>query len=119
MPGGTLVTVSHIAAYLSSKNFYNARSFEPERWLGHSDPLYDPKYANDCKEVFKPFSFGPRNCIGINLAYAEMRLILSKLLWNFDCQLMEESNEWATSIKVYAVYQRDPLMIKLVPVVRD
>lgn len=34
----------------------------------------------DDRQAFQPFVLGPRNCIGRNLAYAEIRLILAKVL---------------------------------------
>ena len=52
----------------------------PERWL-----LNPPaEFANDNREAHAPFSLGPRNCIGRNLAYSEMRLIMAKMVWSFD-----------------------------------
>lgn len=113
VPPGTLVGVTHWASYHSTLNFKDPEDFVPERWLG------DERYKGDRKEAFKPFSHGPRNCIGTNLAYAEMRLILARLLWNFDMGLCEESDDWVNGMKVYAVYQRPPLMVKLTPVTRD
>jgi len=34
------------------------------------------------------------NTPGCSLAYAEMRLVLAKLLWNFDLELQPESEKW-------------------------
>ena len=112
VPGGTKVGVTHWAAYHSPSNFRDPDDFVPERWLG------DEKYKNDRKDVFRPFSTGPRNCIGINLAYAEIKLILTLLLWHFDMELCEGSSDWGHNIKVYAVYQRPPLVVRLRPVAR-
>jgi aspirochlorine biosynthesis cytochrome P450 monooxygenase len=112
VPPGNLIGVTHWACYHSASNFKDPGKFVPERWLG------DERYKDDRKDAFKPFSNGPRNCIGINLAYAEIRLILARLLWNFDMELCEESNDWVTGMKVYGVYQRPPLMIKLTRVAR-
>jgi aspirochlorine biosynthesis cytochrome P450 monooxygenase len=58
VPPGTAVGVPSWAAYHSSHNFRDPDDFVPERWLG------DPKYADDKRTVFQPFSYGPRNCIG-------------------------------------------------------
>jgi cytochrome P450 len=112
-PPGNLIGVSHWACYHSASNFRDPDEFVTERWLG------DERYEDDRKDAFKPFSDGPRNCIGINLAYAEMRLLLARLLWNFDMELCEESSDWMTGMKVYVVYQRPPLMTKLTPVTRE
>ena len=54
-----------------------------------SSPFY-----NDNRDVHQPFSFGPRNCLGRNLAYNEMRIILAIVLWNFDLVMREESKNW-------------------------
>lgn len=54
----TTVSVHHLAAYRSATNFKNPDRFVPERWLGIAE------YAGDQREVFKPFSYGPRNCLG-------------------------------------------------------
>ncbi|EKG21329.1 Cytochrome P450 [Macrophomina phaseolina MS6] len=58
----TRVAISTFAAYHSPHNFKDPEDFVPERWLP-SDPLY-AKYADDRRDVFQPFSYGPRNCIG-------------------------------------------------------
>ncbi|KAI1496451.1 cytochrome P450 4V3 [Biscogniauxia marginata] len=44
--------------------------FLPERWLvPEGDPLYP------CKDAWIPFSSGPRNCIGMELAMTELKLV--------------------------------------------
>ena len=40
-------------------------------------------FASDCRAAFQPFSVGPRNCAGLNLAWAEIRFILAALVLNF------------------------------------
>ncbi|KAI5371354.1 hypothetical protein J4E82_009991 [Alternaria postmessia] len=72
--GGTSVYCSQHAMNHSERNYKDPELFVPERWLG------DERYKDDNKRALNPFSFGPRNCLGKNLAYAEMRLILSKVL---------------------------------------
>ncbi|AEO60272.1 hypothetical protein MYCTH_2129362 [Thermothelomyces thermophilus ATCC 42464] len=112
IPGNTTVSIPHLAAYHSETNFRNADKFVPERWLG------DPEYAHDARGVLQPFSVGPRNCIGMNLAYAEMRLILARLLWNFDLELMPESRSWNEQ-KIYSLWDKGAINVKLTPVPRE
>ncbi|KAK2766542.1 hypothetical protein FQN53_006680, partial [Emmonsiellopsis sp. PD_33] len=87
-------------------------TYHPERFLG------DVRFATDKREVLQPFHVGPRNCIGRNLAYAEMRLILARLVFNFDLRLAVESTGWMQSQKIFNLWQRGPLKVYLTPVRR-
>ena len=61
--------------------------FIPERWLvPHGDPLYPIKGA------WRPFEFGPRNCIGQELAMLEIKVFLVMTLREFDIKPAYE--EW-------------------------
>ncbi|KAJ5977320.1 hypothetical protein N7501_000662 [Penicillium viridicatum] len=62
----------------------------------------------------QPFSVGPRNCIGRNLAYVEMRLILARMVFNFDMELDQPEKDWMDQ-KVFALWDKPELMIKLKP----
>ena len=70
------------------------------------------QFANDNRAVLRPFSVGPRNCIGRNLAYNEMRLILARVLWNFDLQLWEEIRGWMKQ-KSYGLWEKPPMFVRL------
>ncbi|KAL5048440.1 hypothetical protein BDW71DRAFT_177694 [Aspergillus fruticulosus] len=112
IPLGTKVSVHQSAAYKSPSNFHLPDDFIPERWLpdARNDPL-SPFY-NDNRAVVQPFSVGPRNCIGRNLAFAEMRLILARVLWNFDLELCKESVNWSKQ-KSYVLWEKGALMCRL------
>ena len=51
-----------------------------------------------------------------SLAYAEMRVILARMIWNFDMELMPDSLNW-TDQGVYTLWEKGPLRVKLTPVV--
>ncbi|KAK4447093.1 putative sterigmatocystin biosynthesis P450 monooxygenase stcF [Podospora aff. communis PSN243] len=110
--GGTDVVVHQWSAYRSECNFRDADRFIPERWLGE-----DERYAGDNREVFNPFSIGPRACIGRGLAYMEMRLALARLVWGFDMELVQGYEKW-TEQKCWVLYEKTPLMARVVPVQR-
>ncbi|KAF2141262.1 uncharacterized protein K452DRAFT_359056 [Aplosporella prunicola CBS 121167] len=109
LPGGATVSVNNLAAYHSPANFHRPDDFIPERWL----PDASPRFAADEKAVLQPFSFGPRNCLGKNLAYHEMRLIMSNLLYRFDFEaLSPESENWMDQ-RIYLFYEKSKLMVKM------
>ncbi|KAJ5114520.1 hypothetical protein NUU61_000279 [Penicillium alfredii] len=107
VPEGTIVACHHYASYHSPANFTFPHDFLPERWLG-----FDTRFDRDKKDVLQPFSLGPRNCLGKTLAYCEVRLILCKLLYNFDLALCPESTNW-TDQKVYFLWDKPALMVSL------
>ena len=103
-------------------------TYDPERWLSEADS----KYSADRKEAYEPFQVGPRNCLGKlyaddtpetcrveadgqnRLAWAEMKLILCKVLWNFDMELAGgNKDDWSMEQKVYLLYERTPVYVKL------
>ncbi len=56
--------------------------FLPDRWLvGPKDPLYPIKGA------WRPFEYGPRNCIGQELAMMEMKIAMIFVLQMFDIEV--------------------------------
>ena len=54
----------------------------PERWLPKGER--PAKYDNDQLSASKPFSIGFHSCLGRPLAWVELRLVLSRLLWALD-----------------------------------
>ncbi|RGP74008.1 cytochrome p450 [Fusarium sporotrichioides] len=109
IPGGASVDIWQWAVYHNPDHFALPDEYIPERWLD------DPRFANDAKRALAPFSIGPRDCVGKNLAYAEMRLILARLLWNFDIRLDPKSAGWDHRSKSYFIWERGPLNVFLTP----
>lgn len=118
VPAGTTVAVPPWVSTHSNVNFIEPDTFRPERWLGE-----DAEFQDDHLNASLPFGTGPRVCIGKNLANLEMRLIASKILWNFDIELdgsnyKTENQQWGLSgqmmpMKVYHSMTKLPLWIKL------
>ncbi|KAH7042058.1 cytochrome P450 [Macrophomina phaseolina] len=107
----TTVYVTSYAAHHSERNLYDPEGFHPERWLPDPDPCFSTDKLSACE----PFSLGPRNCIGKNLAWHEMQWVLTAFLLSFDIALAEQAkNNWLDQ-KAYLVWERPPLYIKLIP----
>lgn len=106
---GTILQVPHWAAFHLEENFADPWDFVPERWL---EPCPE-RYLGDKREVFQPFSYGKRNCIGRGLALMETRICLARLVLDFDMELMGDSEDWNKQ-RVYLLYEKRPLNVRLV-----
>jgi cytochrome P450 len=102
----TIVSVNPVAACLSTKNFDAPLEFRPERWL-ESDLVDD-------HEASQPFSMGPRACLGRNLAWIELSLLLSKILWVYDIELLNTEVDWLRDSRMAMLWKKPKLMIKTI-----
>jgi len=71
IPAGTPVGMTSVQIHHNAAIFPNSKKFEPERWLDGKNKAID-KYMIS-------FTAGSRQCLGINLAYAELYLGLSAI----------------------------------------
>ncbi|KAJ5738141.1 hypothetical protein N7493_001296 [Penicillium malachiteum] len=106
IPGRTWVSVAPLAACRSPRHWHEPDRFLPERWLG------DPAFKNDNRDLSTPFSIGVRSCIGINLANVNLRLVLARLLWNFDLESQPDNVNPDDHLE-YGVWQGVPLNIRV------
>lgn len=102
----------------SEKYFHTPHDFIPERYLPTDHPLYDPVFDNDDKSASNPWSVGPRNCIGLNLAYMEMRIILARVVWEFDLELVTKDLDWKRESLHKGVWVRPDMYVRFRPVSR-
>ncbi|KAF2665919.1 cytochrome P450 [Microthyrium microscopicum] len=75
IPKGTPVSMTHMFLHDDAELFSNPLAFLPERWL-QEDGAENPT-AN--RKFFVPFSRGTRSCLGTNLAWAELYMVLAGL----------------------------------------
>ncbi|KAI1269481.1 cytochrome P450 [Xylariaceae sp. FL1019] len=113
VPEGTRFEIQQWAMNHSPENWAEPWAFRPERFLGTNEEAME---AGNKLEALQAFSVGPRNCIGRNLAYAEMRIILARIIFDFDLVLSEESKQWIDSQHAYALWERIPLNVFAKPV---
>lgn len=115
VPPNTVVRMTQYATYRNPANFARPNEFLPERWLdAEENGNKTSEFLKDKRGALQPFHVGPRNCIGQNLAYFEMRLMMALLLWNFDMELLPESEGWMDQ-KSYLFWEKSDLMVRLTP----
>ena len=114
LPGNTPVSIQAYALNRDGGYFHRPDSFHPERWLAESK---DSAFGKDRRDGFQPFSIGPRSCIGQNLAWAEMRLILAKLVWNFDFEAAKDPGrrlDWE-DLRTFLLVEKRAIYVRLRP----
>jgi hypothetical protein len=92
---GISTSIIHRAVHLNPRVWPRAHEFLPERWLvGSGHELYPNPAA------YRPFEQGPRACIGMNMVYNEMRivLVLTARRWRVMPAYREREGGWAERI---------------------
>ncbi|KAL9111982.1 MAG: hypothetical protein Q9227_003602 [Pyrenula ochraceoflavens] len=78
-------TIHHSPAIWGS----DADSFNPSRFLPEN-------LTEKQKAAFVPFSYGPRACVGRNVAEMELMVMGATVFWNFEFRLEQGVGEWET-----------------------
>lgn len=84
IPPGTPVSMTNALVLMNPEIFPEPESFKPDRWLDQ-----DHDRGKSLEKYQVAFSKGSRQCLGINLAYAEMYLTMATLWTRFDFDLYE------------------------------
>ncbi|CAF9920936.1 MAG: hypothetical protein HETSPECPRED_004387 [Heterodermia speciosa] len=85
LPAGTSISMSTYFTHLDPTLFPSPHDFIPERWLEPGSKTLN-KYVN-------AFSKGPRICLGIELAYAELYLAAATIYSGFDTKLYQTARD--------------------------
>lgn len=104
VPGGTTVAVHPWSVTHDPRNFKDPYAFAPERWL---DPVTDNLNAS------QPFLLGTRNCIGQNMAWMELRILVAKMVFLFDFELIDGNLDWVKDGSVYRLWEKPDLWTKV------
>ena len=92
IPGGVTISAPVYTIQRSEKLFHDASKYIPERWLPE-DPDTTEEERRNLKDYYLPFSLGGRACIGRNLAYMQMSLVVSAMVMAFDWELAKPGFE--------------------------
>ncbi|KAF6824735.1 benzoate 4-monooxygenase cytochrome p450 [Colletotrichum plurivorum] len=104
IPAGTDVNICPWSVCRDPRYFSDPSDFKPERWL-------DPG-STDVKEASRPFLLGPRDCIGRNFAWMEMNLVLAKMFWSYDMELVDKDFDFLKESTVHVLWRKPGLYIR-------
>lgn len=111
LPSQIRINVAPYTSFRSPLYWKDATKYVPERWIT-DDSEYAEYHNFDDRRGMLPFGTGARACIGKNLAYYEMRIILAKFFFNFDYELCPESDNWINH-GGWLLWDKPPLPIKI------
>lgn len=78
---GTVLSVPSYTVHRDPALYPDPYAFNPDRWAAPNAPG---------EKQFVPFSYGPRGCIGRNVAWLELETILSNLLHRYRFDRLED-----------------------------
>ncbi|KAH8670855.1 cytochrome P450 [Xylariales sp. PMI_506] len=107
VPGGTSVLTEMFVVARSPQYWRQAKEFLPERWIGEG--------FGDRREASQPFSLGPRNCIGMNLAYLEMRIVLAKMAFVYDWEPIDRDVDLWKDSRAYTMWKTPTIRARFHP----
>lgn len=102
-PPGTCLSVPTYTMHHSKAIWGpDADEFKPSRWA-------DGVITAEQRTAFIPFSYGPRACLGRNIAEMELLLFASTVFWRYDVVLRQGRDEW----RVREGFLRKPLGLRV------
>ena len=100
-------------------NYGDPEVFRPERWIEDEETGVTAAEVARVKACFHPFSSGPGNCVGQQLARLEMMLVVARTIFRLDFRLLEGSTlgegkpELGWGRRLRNVYQLDDAYIAI------
>lgn len=91
LPEGVKASVSPYCMHHNPDLYDQPFEFRPERWIV-GEKGTTPESLARAESGYAPFSAGPRGCLGKNLAYLEMSVVLGKLVHEFEIRQDPDSN---------------------------
>ncbi|KAI1424304.1 benzoate 4-monooxygenase cytochrome P450 [Xylaria sp. FL1777] len=83
-PAGTIVGTAPWPNSRNAEVYGDAETFRPERWVIDEAAGVTKESFARAKAGFHPFLSGPGNCVGQNLAMAEMQIMIARVLYQLD-----------------------------------
>ncbi|KAI0772161.1 cytochrome P450 [Irpex lacteus] len=116
IPEGNQARIHFWSVHRDPRNFSYPESFYPDRWLIAEGLQPSSEKLVHNPNAYVPFSFGPANCVGKNLALQEMRTLICHTMQKLSMRFEEGWNplEWERNLEDRMVYKTGRLPIVLV-----
>ncbi|XP_018809046.2 alkane hydroxylase MAH1-like [Juglans regia] len=83
-PNGTIVIFLYAMGRMEELWGEDCLEYKPERWISEQGGIISvPSYK------FSSFGGGPRSCLGKAMAFIQMKIVVSSILWNYHVQVVE------------------------------
>ncbi|ORY79022.1 cytochrome P450 [Protomyces lactucae-debilis] len=99
---GTVLSVPAYTIHHDAKRFPDPYTFKPSRFI--KDPPSDKEFV--------PFSYGPRACVGRNVALMELQTVLANLLYRFKFE-RQDGNKHATVFREGFILKPTELLVSM------
>ncbi|KAL3465633.1 cytochrome P450 [Aspergillus heterothallicus] len=101
LPAGTPLITCSWFVHMNPEIFPNPTKFDPDRWIVAAERgIHLPKYLTN-------FAKGSRNCLGINLAYAELYIVMARFAREFNMDFHNTTDADIAYDRDYAVWHSD------------
>jgi len=116
VPAGNSARIHFWSVHRDPRNFSHPDNFYPDRWLIAEGLEQSSEKLIHNANAYIPFSFGPANCVGKNLALQEMRTVMCQAMQKLTVQFEEgwDPLEWERNLEDRMVYKttRLPVIIE-------
>ena len=106
IPSGTMMFWQHSIINYDERLFSNAEKYIPERWIENKRQIHPFAY--------RPFSHGPRMCIGKRFAELELQVALHNIISNFEIEWMNSQpltiHQELINVRTYARYLQNLIL---------
>ena len=112
VPSGVTVSTCAFCIHHSEDLYDEPFIFRPERWIVGEKGSTAESVAL-AESGYTPFSAGPRGCVGKNLAYLEMSVVIAKLVHHFELRQDAKSDNLGGGSPDKVEGRRDPNQYQL------
>lgn len=103
IPPGTPVAMTSLLQHRDASIFPDPMRFDPERWLPQPQSSSNESGGERLDKYLVPFSKGTRQCLGINLATAEIYLTIAMVWRRFEMELFDTTGRDAEVVADYFI----------------